>query len=162
MNTPRRAAMATAIAAGALMMTVGPAAAHVEPDPTSVKPGKAVTVAFTPEHGCDDSPITTMTFRVPRGARNANPEPKDGWEAAASGRTTRRTITFSGGSMPSDATSAFSISFTAPKSKVLLTWKVIQACEDGVERWLEGPDGDFPAPVVGVGKKVASSEHAEG
>jgi len=158
MKSRRRTAVAAAIAAGALMMTIGPAGAHVEPDPTSVKPGKAVTVAFTPEHGCDDSPITKMTFRVPRGARNATPEPKDGWEATTAGRT----ITFSGGSMPSDDTDAFSISFTAPKSKVLLSWKVIQACEDGVERWIEGPDGDFPAPVVGVGKKVASEEPDEG
>jgi uncharacterized protein YcnI len=158
MNASRRAAIAGTIAAVALVLTVGPAAAHVEPDPTSVKPGKAVTVAFTPEHGCDDSPIIRMTFRVPRGARNATPEPKDGWEATAAGRT----ITFSGGSMPSDNTDAFSISFTAPKSKGLLAWKVIQACEDGVERWLEPSDGDFPAPVVGVGKKVPNKEHADG
>ena len=162
MRIRRRTAVAATIAAAALVLTAGSAAAHVEPDRTSVKPGKAVTVAFTPEHGCDDSPITKMTFRVPRGARNATPEPKDGWEATTAGRTTRRTITFSGGSMPSDDTDAFSISFTAPKSKGLLSWKVIQACEVGVERWLEGPDGDFPAPVVGVGKKVPSEEPAHG
>jgi uncharacterized protein YcnI len=155
MDTPRRAAVAAAIAAGALVLTIGPAAAHVEPEPARVKPGKAVIVAFTPEHGCDDSPITKMTFRVPKGAQDAAPEPKDGW----TGTTTGKTITFSGGSMPADDTDAFSISFTAPKDKGVLTWKVIETCEQGVERYIERPDGDFPAPVVGVGKKVASSEH---
>jgi uncharacterized protein YcnI len=162
MHTPRRATVVALIAAGALVSAIGPAAAHVEPDPTTVKPGTAVTIAFTPEHGCDQSPITKMTFRIPKGAQSARPEPKDGWATKATGTTVGKKITFSGGSMPSDDTDAFSISFTAPKDKSLLTWKAIQTCEDGVERWIEGPDGDFPAPVVRVGKKVASAEHADG
>jgi uncharacterized protein YcnI len=142
------------VGAGALLLAAGPAAAHVEPDPARVKPGKTATVGFTPEHGCDDSPITSMRFRIPKGATDATPEPKDGWEVQA----TTKTVTFSGGSMPSDDTDAFEITFTAPTEKTILSWKVVQRCEEGVERWIEGPDGDFPAPQVGVGKDVAEED----
>jgi len=154
MRTTRRTAIAALIGSGALVFTASAAAAHVEPDPTSVKPGKAVTVAFTPEHGCEDSPIIEMRFRVPKGAKDVSPVDKDGWTT----RSTARTVTFAGGSMPSDDTDAFSISFTAPKTKGVLTWKIIQRCEQGVERWIEPRSGDFPAPIVGVGKKVENAE----
>jgi uncharacterized protein YcnI len=150
MRTTRRTAIAALIGSGALVITAGAAAAHVETDPSTVKPGKAVTVAFTPEHGCEDSPIIEMKFRVPKDAEDASPVAKDGWTTKA----TARTVTFTGGSMPSDATDAFSISFTAPKAKGELTWKVVQRCEQGVERWIEPQDGEFPAPVLGVGKQV--------
>jgi hypothetical protein len=154
MHTPRRAVIAAVIGAGALLVTAIPAGAHVAPDPSSVKPGKTVTVGFTPEHGCDGSPIISMRFRVPRGVKDATAEPKDGWQTTATGRT----ITFSGSSMPSTETSAFAISFTAPNTKRVLSWKVIETCEVGVERWIQRPDGNFPAPLVGVGKKVANAE----
>ncbi len=154
MHRLRRAVIAAAIGAGALLVTAIPAGAHVEPDPSSVKPGKTVTVGFTPEHGCEVSPIISMRFRVPRGVKNATAEPKDGWQTTA----TARTITFSGSSMPSGATSAFAISFTAPPTKRVLSWKVIQSCEVGVERWIQRPDGDFPAPRVGVGTRVANAD----
>lgn len=154
MHRMRTVAVAAGIAAGALLLTIAPAGAHVEPDPSSVKPGKPATVAFTPEHGCEDSPITQMAFRIPGSARGAKPVAKDGWTT----KVTRRTITFSGGSMPSDATEPFSITFTAPKTKSVLTWKIVQTCAQGVERWIESPSGDFPAPLVGVGKKVENAE----
>jgi len=154
MRTTRRSAIAALISIGALVVTASAAAAHVEPVPTSVKPAKAATVAFTPEHGCEDSPIVEMKFLVPKGAKDASPVAKDGWTT----RSTARVVTFSGGSMPSDATDAFSISFTAPKAKGVLTWKIIQRCEQGVERWIEPQSGDFPAPIVGVGKKVENAE----
>ena len=154
MRTTRRSAIAALISIGALVVTASAAAAHVEPVPTSVKPAKAATVAFTPEHGCEDSPIVEMRFRVPKGARDVSPVAKEGWTT----RSTARVVTFSGGSMPSDATDAFSISFTAPKDKGVLTWKIVQRCEQGVERWIEPQSGDFPAPIVGVGKKVENAE----
>jgi periplasmic copper chaperone A len=154
MHSPRRAAVAFIVGAGALLAIAGPAAAHVEPDPSRVKPGKTTTVGFTPEHGCKESPIISMKFRIPKGASEVTPEPKDGWDVKA----TRRTVTFSGGTMPSDATDAFEISFTAPDKKTVLSWKVVQGCEEGVERWIQGPDGETPAPRVGVGKAAPSDE----
>jgi hypothetical protein len=51
-----------------------------------------------------------------------------------------------------DEEASFGITFTAPKTKTLLAWKVVQECQDGVTRWIEGPKGENPAPLVGVGK----------
>jgi hypothetical protein len=147
MSTTRRVAVVVLAAAGALLLAAGPAFAHVEADPNRVKPGKKATVEFAPEHGCGDSVTTRMDFQVPKGAKNAKPVELDGWTSTVKGRTIR----FASDKVPSEEQS-FGITFTAPSSKTLLAWKVVQRCQDGVERWLEGPKGENPAPLVGVGK----------
>ena len=115
------------------------ALAHVEPDPNRVKPGKKATVEFTPEHGCGESVTTQMDFLVPNEAKNAKPVKLDGWTASVKGRKIR----FASDEVPSEEQS-FGITFTAPNNKTLLAWKVVQRCQDGVERWLEGPTGENP------------------
>jgi uncharacterized protein YcnI len=147
MRTGRRTASVALAAAAALLLTALPAFAHVEPDPARVRPGKRVTVEFAPEHGCGESVTTEIEFRVPRGAKHATPVEQDGWSTQVKGRT----ITFASDKVPDEET-AFGIRFTAPTAKTLLPWKVIQRCQDGVERWIEGPKGELPAPIVGVGK----------
>jgi periplasmic copper chaperone A len=148
MLTTRRVAAIAVTAAGALLLAAAPALAHVEPDPSRVKPGKKVTVEFTPEHGCGESVTTEMVFRVPKAVKSAKPVAPDGWTAKRKGRT----ISFASDKVP-DQEASFGITFTAPSSKTLLAWKVVQRCQQGVNRWLEGPKGENPAPIVGVGKK---------
>jgi uncharacterized protein YcnI len=140
----------TGVLAGAVVALVaGPAWAHVEPDPVRVKPGSDATVTFTPEHGCEGSPTTKMTFRVPKGVKNAAPVAKAGWTTSATGKQ----IVFEGGSVPNDVKESFGISFTAPSKKTILAWKVIQTCEQGEAAWIQsGRDAAHPTPLVGVGK----------
>jgi uncharacterized protein YcnI len=147
----------TVAAGAALVLAAGTAWAHVEPDPSRVKPGKKATVEFTPEHGCGESVTTQMDFQVPKAAKNAKPVKLDGWTATVKGRT----ITFASDKVP-DEEASFGITFTAPDSKTLLAWKVVQRCQDGVERWIEGPKGEHPAPIVGVGKNAPAVEEDEG
>jgi uncharacterized protein YcnI len=147
MTFTRRAAVATLVATGAFVLSALPAWAHVEPDPARVRPGKKVTVEFTPADACDGSVTTQMRFRVPAGVTGAKPVQQPGWSATVAGRT----ITFASDKVP-DAETSFGITFTAPKSKTLLSWKVVQGCQDGLVRWIQGPKGEHPAPVVGVGK----------
>lgn len=148
-----------AIGAGAVVLAAGPAFAHVEADPDQVKPGKRTTVTFTAGHGCDDSPTTGMRFRVPKQVRDAEPVEKDGFTASVNGNT----IEFSGGSIPGDEEASFEITFTPPKKKGDLVWRVVQVCEEGTERWIErDPDGDKPAPRVGVGKKPKGGHDDDG
>ena len=152
----KRAVVLAGLTVGAVVVAAAPAFAHVEADPTRVKPGKSATVEFTPEHGCgDDSPTIKLTFQVPKGVPDAEPVPLDGWETSTSGRK----VVFDGGNLPYDDQEGFGISFTAPDSKTLLSWKIIQTCEEGKVRWIE-PDHDAenPAPVVGVGKNPPSEE----
>jgi uncharacterized protein YcnI len=149
-----RRVVVVSLAVGATMLVSTTAAwAHVEADPNRVKPGKKTTVEFAPEHGCDDSVTTRMVFRVPRAVTDAAPVEQDGWTATTEGRT----ITFASDQVPDEETS-FGIRFTAPDRKALLSWRVVQRCQDGVERWIEGPDGEKPAPIVGVGKSPPSGE----
>ena len=156
MRSTRRVATVVLTAAGAVMFAAGPALAHVEPDPNRVKPGKEATVEFAPEHGCGESVTTEMEFRVPKAVKNAKPVELEGWTASVKGRT----ITFTSDKVPDDET-AFGITFTAPSKKTLLAWKVVQRCQQGVDRWLEGPKGESPAPIVGVGKKPPEEEEKD-
>ena len=112
MRTTRRVAVITLAAGTTLLLAATAAWAHVEPDPNRVKPGKEVTVEFTPEHGCGDSVTTEMEFRVPKGARGAAPVEQDGWTTSVQGRT----ITFESDTVPDDETS-FGITFTTPDTK---------------------------------------------
>ncbi len=158
MRTCRRIIGVAAAAGGAVLLVAAPAAAHVEADPSRVKPDKEATVEFVPEHGCDESPTTGMAFKVPKGVSDAQPGEAEGFTTDVKGRR----ITFSGGSVPSDEEASFPITFTAPDKKTELVWKVVQQCDEGTERWIEtDPDGDFPAPRVGVGQKP-TSEHGDG
>jgi uncharacterized protein YcnI len=136
-----------------LLFAVSTAWAHVEPDPNRVKPGKKATVEFAPEHGCGDSVTTEIEFRVPKAAKNAAPVEQEGWTTSVRGRT----ISFESDKVPDEETS-FGITFTAPDTKTLLAWKVVQRCQEGVDRWIEGADGEYPAPIVGVGKKPPEGE----
>jgi uncharacterized protein YcnI len=153
MRTTRRVAVVTLAAGAFLLLATTAAWAHVEPDPSRVKPAKKATVEFTPEHGCGDSVTTEMEFRVPKAAKNAAPVEQDGWTTSVEGRT----ITFESDTVPGGETS-FGITFTAPGTKTLLAWKVVQRCQEGVDRWIEGPNGEHPAPIVGVGKKPPEGE----
>jgi periplasmic copper chaperone A len=158
MRTSRRVIGVAVAAAGTVLAFAAPAAAHVEPDPSRIKPGKDARVTFTAEHGCEDSPTTGMTFRIPKNVTNAAPVEKDGFTAS----TTKRTIEFTGGSIPGDEEAPFTVTFKAPDEKTEIVWKVIQRCGEGTERWIESdPDGDFPAPRVGVGQKPTTGHEEE-
>jgi uncharacterized protein YcnI len=158
MRTTRRVAVASVATAATFLLAAGTAWAHVEPDPNRVKPGKKVTVEFTPEHGCGESVTTQMDFAVPKQVTKAKPVQQDGWTTTVKGRK----ISFASDKVPDEETS-FGITFTAPSGKTLLAWKVIQRCQDGVNRWIEGPKGESPAPIVGVGKSPpADEEHGDG
>jgi uncharacterized protein YcnI len=144
----------------ALVVFAASAAAHLEPDPARVPKGTEATVAFTVEHGCDGSPTVELTFRIPRSVRRSTvtAEPKDGWDPSVRGRT----VVFSGGPLGAETEDSFSITFTAPNRTTLLTWKIVQECEDGSIRWIDtSHNAEFPPPVVGVGQDPPSHEDGD-
>lgn len=146
---------AICMTATALIATATPAFAHLDPDPDRVEPGEAVTVAFLVEHGCDGAPTIELTFKVPKGVKGVEPQDKDGWISDVD----RRTVTFEGGPLDDATPDTFSIAFTAPKKKTIMRWKVVQACTEGVIRWIDtSPDAENPPAVIGVGKD-APAEH---
>jgi hypothetical protein len=143
-----RVAMVGALAGALVVAWAAQAGAHVEADPARVKPGKSVAVEFVNEHGCGNTPTTSMEFKVPKGVTDAQPAEKDGFTATAEDGT----ILFEGESADAEEDS-FAILFTAPSKKGLLIWKVVQRCDQKVIRWIDTEDGaKYPPPVVGVGK----------
>ena len=158
-----RSAVVVAVVVIALVAGAGSALAHVEPEPASVRPGEPATVGFTPEHGCVDSPHIEMRFQIPNGLDDVAGQPKAGWRI----EMPPDQIVFTGGSMPADATTAFGLRFTAPDTPGRdVTFKVVQVCAEGIERWIEvptpdAPEPEFPAPVVrvlGEGQPAADTE----
>jgi periplasmic copper chaperone A len=152
MRTRRRHIVSSAAVVTVAAVVLAPvAAAHIEPDPSTVKPGKVASVAFNVEHGCGDSPTTKLEFQIPKKAKHVKAEPKAGWTT----KVTSTTVAFEGGPLDAHTEDTFSITFTAPRKKTVLTWKVVQTCVQGVTRWIDtSKDAEDPAPKVGVGKKV--------
>lgn len=149
MGIIRRFALVAAVVGGCVGAMALPASAHIEPDPAKVKPGATATIAFNVEHGCEASPTTSLTFKIPKGATKVAPVAKSGWTA----NVEKGTVVFSGGSLPATTEDTFSISFKAPNKKTVLVWKVVQQCEQGVIRWIDTAKGaELPPPAVGVGK----------
>ena len=145
----RRFAAVATLVGGCVLATALPASAHIEPKPARVKPGATATIAFNVEHGCATSPTVMLTFKIPKGATKVATVAKAGW----TGTVAKGTVVFSGGSLPATTQDTFSISFTAPNKKTVLAWKVLQQCEQGVNRWIDTAKGaQFPPANVGVGK----------
>ena len=146
-----RLTIVAAASAAMLVLVAGPAAAHIEPRPSTVKPGKTATVAFNVEHGCGTSPTTQLTFKIPRHVSNVAPVAKTGWKESSP----EGTVVFNGGPLGARTQDTFSITFTAPKNKTVLVWKVIQRCVVGVTRWIDtSKNATEPPPRIGVGVKV--------
>src|SRR5581483_12275382 len=105
----RRSSLLTraAIAITAAFIVVGVvatvAAAHIEPEPSRVKPGATVTVAFNAEHGCDQSPTIKLTFKIPKGATKVAAVAKPGWDATVA----KGTVVFDGGTLAATTPDTF-------------------------------------------------------
>lgn len=76
-------ALVATLALAALFATSSVASAHVDTNPTRVRPGSTSAVTFTIGHGCVGSPTTRLVLRVPAGVAfiKAGAMPK-GWAVA--------------------------------------------------------------------------------
>jgi uncharacterized protein YcnI len=147
--------LGAALAAAAVLALSTPASAHIDPDLGAVPAGKAVTVAFKVEHGCEESPTTKLEFKVPDGVTDAKGVAKEGWTTATAGGV----VTFAEGSQPPHEETTFSISFTAPDAVgTELRFPVIQTCAEGSISWISTSESDdHPAPLVKVGPADATA-----
>jgi len=131
----------------AVAWSATPAGAHVEPDPSSVAAGDAVTVSLLVGHGCDGADTTKLEVQLPEGVEDAEPQAPDGWEAEVADGV----VTFTGGPLDAHTELGFPIAFTAPSDAEELRFPTVQYCGDTELAWIgEDPEGDNPAPVVEV------------
>jgi periplasmic copper chaperone A len=159
----------TLVAAGALALAPA-AAAHV-----TANPGEAVADSFAKfdlrvGHGCDGSPTTRLTVKIPDGVTSVAPQVVPGWQIATKtgklaepvemhGETITegvREVSWTGGPLADGHMAEFGLSVHVPdKAGAVLYFPTVQTCERGVHRWIQIPEQDQdpfeldePAPFV--------------
>lgn len=168
---------AGALAALALAVTAGPAAAHVTVQPDTATAGSYTVVDVRVPNETDDKDTTKVTLRLPAGFASVAYQPVPGWTVAVKkeklatpvqtddGPITEGVseVTWSGGKIPPGAFQDFPLSVLMPdKAPATLTFKALQTYSDGeVVRWIGAPTADEPAPTVKL-EAAAAGEAGHG
>jgi periplasmic copper chaperone A len=157
-HTIRRLTAALGLGAAALALAAGPAAAHVDPDPTQVTGGVPTTIGFTIEHGCEGSPTVEVSIEIPAGVNDVVATPLPGWSESVESGVARWT----GGSLADDTEGSFALKLTPPVAAGTLVFPLVQRCTSGQLDWIEQtvdgqPEPEHPAPVVEVTQGSESS-----
>ncbi|MFN8017603.1 MAG: DUF1775 domain-containing protein [Acidimicrobiales bacterium] len=157
-----RLGLAATVTAASISLLPLAAAAHADADVVAVAAGEQATINFRPNHGCGESPTTEVAVRVP--VRGATGGDVDGWTWTAEDDGDGRTIVeWTGGSLPTDVTGAFPVTFEVPDQVgELVLFPAVQVCENGEElSWLNGdPESDNPVPrllILEAGSEEARS-----
>jgi uncharacterized protein YcnI len=144
------------VAVAALVALAVPAFAHVEVEGETATTGIS-TVTFSFEHGCTESPTTSLKIELPTGTTEVKAQNPAGFTSAV----TADTLTWSGGSIPSTTPGTFVADMrvigTAGDTIFLPT---IQGCAEGENDWIEkteDPEADNAAPRFTLTQTVAPS-----
>lgn len=127
--------------------------AHIVLAQPEAPAGSTYRATFKAGHGCDGSPITAITVRLPAGVRGAKPMPKPGWTVErridklavpyiSHGKTITEDvseITWRGGPLPDGFYDEFVLQAQLPETPGPLWFKVKQVCEQGEIDWAEIP-----------------------
>jgi uncharacterized protein YcnI len=153
----------------AALAAIGTATAHVGTDPPTARAGATSIIGFVVGHGCEGSPTTSVSIRIPAGVTAAKPRPKPGWKLSirkgrlpqpvkdfAGNRVTRGVleVTWSGGRLLDDHYDSFELRLGMPDTPGRALWfPTVQRCVRGVHRWIQiprqgQPEPDEPAPGV--------------
>ena len=129
----------------------GVAGAHVEVTPSTAPAGKAVELALSVGHGCDEAATNRLEVLMPAGAAYYAPGKVAGWKSS----TPKGKIVWTGGPLPSNEVLEFPFNAKLYGEKgSSLTFKVIQGCEGGAETaWIQptpadGTEPESPASVL--------------
>jgi periplasmic copper chaperone A len=167
------------LAAAALVLAPA-AAAHVTANPPSGVAGEFTKIDFRVGHGCEESPTTSLTVRVPEGVTFVAPEIVPGWRASVTTAKFAepitvfgeqitegvRTITWRGGPLPDGYMTDFGVSMRlAEGAGKTLYFPAVQRCQQGVHRWITIPvegqeEPDEPAPGVELIAAESTEEEA--
>jgi uncharacterized protein YcnI len=156
-----RSKLICALGAVALVVvSAGPASAHVSTNPAEGPAGGFLTFDFQVGHGCDDSPTTALAVQIAEGVGSVTPEEEPGWELTTAGseeNVTDVTWTATGRPLDPHHLARFGMSVQLPEGEVgdVIYFPTIQTCEQGVTRWIEIPTGgeteedlESPAPAI--------------
>jgi uncharacterized protein YcnI len=152
-------------AAGALLLSVTPAFAHITLETGEAPVGSTYKAVLRVPHGCDGNATTAVRVRIPEGLVSVKPMPKAGWELSTVKGPYQNTyelhgskvtegvteITWSGGNLPDEFYDEFvfrgSLAETLAAGTTLY-FPVIQTCASGEEAWIEIPAEGQPEPEL--------------
>ena len=161
------------IAAATVALTAGPAAAHVTISPEEGAAGSYTVLTASLSHGCDGSPTTRITIRMPEQILSVAPTQNPSWTVrkvmqqldepvadAHGNEITERVaqvVYTAKNPLPDGVRDAFELSLQLPDTPgETLDFPVVQSCVEGETAWVETAEGgsteelDAPAPVVTV------------
>jgi periplasmic copper chaperone A len=155
-------AFALAATTFAALTVIGVATAHVSTDPATARAGSTSVIGFVVGHGCEGSPTTSVSIRIPAGVTSAKPRPKPGWKLSVrkgrlpqpvrdfAGNTVTRgvlEVTWRGGRLLDDHYDAFELRLGMPNTPRRTLWfPTVQRCVRGVHRWITIPKSGQPEP----------------
>jgi len=164
---------------GVALVAAPAAGAHVTANPTTAPAGGFAMIAFRVPHGCEESPTTKLTIRIPDGVVSVTPQAVPGWTVeTTSGKLSEpvelhgetvtegvKTVTWTGGPLAAHEFTDFGISMALPDrpAGTMLYFPAIQQCAEGVTRWIQIPvegeeEPEEPAPGVEL---TAAESHEE-
>ncbi|HWA12163.1 MAG TPA: YcnI family protein [Burkholderiales bacterium] len=137
----------------ATLVLAAPARAHVVLEQRNAPAASYYKAVFMVGHGCEGSPTRSITVEIPDGVVNIKPMPKPGWEVRTRieklakpyelhGKTFTEgvtQVTWTGGPLLDAHFDEFVMMTRLPDSPGTLWFKVVQACEQGENRWVETP-----------------------
>ena len=161
----RVATLAVGLAA---LVAVPAAGAHVTANPSEAPAGSFAVISLRVPHGCEDSPTTSLTVKIPEGSIFVTPQAVPGWTSSVKTATLATPIesegetvtegatevTWTGGPLDPHEFTDFGLSMQLPDKAGETVWfPAIQRCEQGTTRWIKIPvagqeEPDTPAPGV--------------
>jgi uncharacterized protein YcnI len=181
MRTMRTVSILAAAATALVMLTAGPASAHVTIPGTAVKGAEDAIVTLSVPNEFDTASTTKFEVQIPKDVNIAtvSPQAKPGWTATT---TTRHlatpitsddgsfsdvvdTVTWQGGSIGPGQFDTFSIAIGPVPDKDELAFPAIQTYSDGtVVSWIDvtpasGKEPDHPQPILHL-VAATGSDHA--
>ncbi len=184
----RRAALGSGVAVAAFAVVVtGPAptaSAHVSLTPSSTAAGAHAVLEVSVPHGCDGSPTTQVTIRIPEEISAVTPTRNALWEVEKDVVQLDPPVTDGHGNeitervdsvtyradvpLPEGYRDVFELAVQIPDEPgTTLVFPTVQTCEEGETAWIEvpsdgesGADLERPAPAFEV-TAVAGAGHDE-
>ncbi|WP_329264715.1 YcnI family protein [Streptomyces sp. NBC_01478] len=161
-RTARRLTVATAATAAAILLTAGPAAAHVEVESEKAQAlAENVEVSFDAESESSTAGITQIRVVLPEGIAPADVaygEGPKGWKFTANDDG----YTVKGPAVKAGVNAEYSVVVKQLPDAKELAFKTLQTYSDGrTDRWIElDESGEQPAPVLKLKAGAAGAKSA--
>ncbi|TWH03973.1 uncharacterized protein YcnI [Nocardioides sp. J9] len=173
-RTAARTAAAGAAALGIVALSAGSASAHVTVSPSSTGAGEYTVLTFSLGHGCEGSPTTGITIRMPESIPSVTPTVNPGWKVVKNTEKLAEPLEDAHGNQLTERVSevvytartpledgfrdSFELQVQLPDAEgETLTFPVVQTCVKGETGWIETPaDGqdadelESPAPAFTI------------